>query len=58
MPCLLPDDRLLAMLREDAPHGDVTTCGLGTRRGTATLLLVTSAAYTAPPADIGAAAAP
>lgn len=38
MPYLLPDDRLLAMLREDAPYGDLTTRGLGIgeRRGTAT----------------------
>jgi molybdenum transport protein len=26
---LLPDDRLLAMLREDVPYGDATTSGLG-----------------------------
>ena len=38
MPYLLPDERLLAMLREDAPYGDLTTRGLGIgeRRGTAT----------------------
>lgn len=37
MPYLLHDDRLLAMLREDVPHGDLTTAGLGIgeRRGTA-----------------------
>ncbi|MEO3471289.1 ModD protein [Roseomonas sp. CAU 1739] len=29
MPYLLPDDRLLAMLREDVPYGDLTTRGLG-----------------------------
>lgn len=29
MPFLIPDDRLLAMLREDAPYGDATTLGLG-----------------------------
>jgi len=34
---ILPDDRLLAMLREDVPYGDVTTLGLGIadRRGQA-----------------------
>ena len=38
MPYLLPDDRLLAMLREDVPYGDLTTRGLGIgeRRGTVT----------------------
>ncbi|WP_431284550.1 ModD protein [Humitalea sp. 24SJ18S-53] len=37
MPFLLPDDRLLAMLREDVPYGDATTLGLGIggRRGQA-----------------------
>ncbi|MBR0682941.1 ModD protein [Roseomonas eburnea] len=29
MPFPIPDDRLLAMLREDVPYGDVTTLGLG-----------------------------
>ena len=29
MPFPLPDDRLLAMLREDVPYGDATTQGLG-----------------------------
>lgn len=29
MPFLIPDDRLLAMLREDVPYGDATTPGLG-----------------------------
>lgn len=29
MPFIIPDDRLLAMLREDAPYGDATTRGLG-----------------------------
>lgn len=29
MPFTLPDDRLLAMLREDVPYGDATTAGLG-----------------------------
>lgn len=29
MPFPLPDDRLLAMLREDVPYGDATTRGLG-----------------------------
>lgn len=29
MPFLIPDDRLLAMLREDVPYGDATTLGLG-----------------------------
>ncbi|WP_421988781.1 ModD protein [Roseococcus sp.] len=29
MPFPLPDDRLLAMLREDVPYGDATTSGLG-----------------------------
>lgn len=29
MPFLIPDDRLLAILREDAPYGDATTLGLG-----------------------------
>lgn len=29
MPFPLPDDRLLAMLREDVPYGDATTEGLG-----------------------------
>ncbi len=35
MSFLLPDDRLLAMLREDVPYGDATTPGLGIaeRRG-------------------------
>jgi len=28
MPFLIPDDRLLAMLREDAPYGDDATLGL------------------------------
>lgn len=37
MPYLLPDERLLDMLREDVPYGDLTTRGLGIaeRRGTA-----------------------
>lgn len=37
MPFLIPDDRLLAMLREDVPYGDATTLGLGIggRRGQA-----------------------
>lgn len=29
MPFLIPDDRLLAMLRDDVPYGDATTLGLG-----------------------------
>ena len=29
MPFLIPDDRLVAMLREDVPYGDLTTRGLG-----------------------------
>ncbi|MBW6401126.1 ModD protein [Roseomonas sp. HJA6] len=38
MPYLIPDDRLVAMLREDAPYGDLTTRGLaiGERSGQAT----------------------
>ena len=37
MPYMLPDERLLAMLREDVPYGDLTTRGLGIseRRGVA-----------------------
>ena len=37
MPYMLPDERLLAMLREDVPYGDLTTRGLGIaeRRGAA-----------------------
>jgi molybdenum transport protein len=29
MPFMIPDDRLVAMLREDVPYGDATTLGLG-----------------------------
>ena len=37
MPFLIPDDRLLAMLRDDVPYGDATTLGLDIagRRGRA-----------------------
>lgn len=47
MPFTLPDDRLLAMLREDVPYGDTTTAGLGIGARSGQAVFRTRAAITA-----------
>ena len=47
MPFAIADDRLLAMLREDAPYGDPTTAGLGIADRPGTAAFVTRTTVTA-----------
>src|SRR5215208_3927854 len=47
MSFLLPDDRLLGMLREDMPYADATTAGLGIARQRGSAVFRTRATITA-----------